>query len=73
MRRPGGAYLITSLKSLRLGVFGHDPFLLFAADEPFVRHGTAAVSLRFEGDPGANLWKLLQKFQHGSVELVRDR
>ena len=43
---------MTSLKSLRPGVFGHDTFLLFAADPPFERHDTAAVSVTSEGDAG---------------------
>ena len=42
---------MTSLKSLRPGVFGHDTFLLFAADPPFERHDTVAVSVTSEGDP----------------------
>ena len=42
---------MTSLKSLRPGVFGHDTFLLFAADPPFERHDTAAVLVTSEGDP----------------------
>ena len=43
---------MTSLKSLRPGVFGHDTFLLFAADTPFERHDTAAVSVISDGDAG---------------------